>query len=178
VQAEKLADAANRYTLATLPEPRASGKGGFDGTVSPSATRLAAAADAFNKELAEILTPEQMRRLDQIALQRVAAGTGMRAALARPAVATRLDLSAEQTRKIGAADDAARRMARLVESSQVGPDTDYELRTWLQERLEAEIMALLTAEQKAAWREQAGQPDPAIKKAGLTGPGRPGPVGG
>jgi Spy/CpxP family protein refolding chaperone len=177
-QAGKLAEAANRYTLGTLPEPRASSNGGFGGTVAPSASRVAAAVDAFNKELAAILTPEQQKRLDQLALQQLAAGKGLRAALTRPDVVRRMDLTAEQLRKMRAAEDAARRTAGLVESAMVDPDTDDALRVWLQDRLDVQIARMLTAKQKAAWKELAGEPDPAIKKSGLTSADRLGSLRG
>lgn len=129
---------------------------------------------ATTAKLGEILLPLQMERLEQIALQM--RGTG---ALADPAIAAKLGLTADQKQKIEAAMTANREA--MQQAFQGGRDQDREqmrarfqqLRTSADEKL----LAVLTTAQKAAYEKMKGpaftMPEGAFGRGPQTGGQRP-----
>jgi hypothetical protein len=75
-------------------------------------------------------------------------------------------LTPEQSKQIAAAEAELRKMAGLIESA--GVTQDEELRVLLRERLDARIHAILTDDQKAAWKKLTGEAWAGFRKTGLT----------
>ena len=109
--------------------------------------------DAESK-LASILDAKQVERLNQLRVQREGA-----AALARPEVATKLGLSAEQKEKINAAQDAGRQQpgANNRDLSDEERRTAFAEMRERREKAEAQALAVLTEEQKAKFAEMKGK---------------------
>jgi Spy/CpxP family protein refolding chaperone len=113
-----------------------------------------------NDAAAEILKPDQAKRLRQIILQM----EGGRA-LIDPEIAKELNLTAEQKQKLMEIRDAAtkeygevRRMFRNRPIDRKRMEEEGKIMTEMHEKYDAQLMALLTKEQKEKWREMAGQP--------------------
>jgi Spy/CpxP family protein refolding chaperone len=116
-------------------------------------TKMEEARKANEKAVAEILKPEQLKRVKQISLQQQGAR-----ALANPEVAKTLNLTSEQTDKIKKIQEEAR--AARGERGQRGR-LDEEARKKLEEARKAtneKIMNVLTAEQKTKLKELTGEP--------------------
>jgi hypothetical protein len=109
---------------------------------------------AAQEELSKILKPDQLKRFNQIVLQR----RGPQA-LADNETAAAIGLSDDQKQKVQAIDEELR--GQMRELFQVGADDRDEarkkmesLRTSTNEKLQA----LLTPEQQARWKELTGEP--------------------
>jgi Spy/CpxP family protein refolding chaperone len=114
-------------------------------------TKLQEAAKANDKAVAEILKPEQLKRVKQIALQQQGAR-----ALANPEVAKTLNLSDEQKNKIQDIQSKA-----FEEMRGLGRDQGEEARQKRQEVMKAtneKVMGVLTAEQKTKLKAMQGEP--------------------
>jgi hypothetical protein len=126
-------------------------------------------ARANEKALGQILSPQQLRRLRQIALQL----QGPRAFHDSPLVDA-LQLTADQRRKIRDLKEQA------ITPMRIGPDDPGQPRLIrvpreIMEWEVGEILKLLTPEQMAVWREWTGEP---FRGPVRVGPfGRPGPPG-
>lgn len=114
--------------------------------------RRRALNDAALREVAAVLTPKQRERFEQIMLW--VAGP---VAMARPEVARRVGLTQEQSQKI------AQMVRDFVQSVAPRADANPPDRQALRERiqkargeLDAKILELLTAEQRAAWDRLRG----------------------
>jgi len=140
-------------------------------------------AEQFNKQADEkvgkILDAGQLERLEQLRLQREGV-----AAFNRPEIAKRLGLSEAQQAKIRKIQEEARRPAA---GGFPGPDaTEEERREFFtriqkqREKVQADILAVLTEEQQQKWSEMKGKefkfPQP--QGPGGFGPGGPGGPGG
>lgn len=110
-------------------------------------------AAATTAKLGEILLPLQMERLEQIALQM--RGT---AALADPAIAAKLELTADQKQKLEAATTANREAMQQAFQGARGQDRE-QMRTRFQQLrtdADAKLLAVLTTAQKAAFEKMKG----------------------
>jgi Spy/CpxP family protein refolding chaperone len=106
------------------------------------------------KLTAEFLKPDQVKRLKQITLQHL----GFRA-FGNPEVARELSLTEKQKGKVKEILDD--RLNQATEILKRGEAFSEESRKKVRELLSAEtekIMNLLTADQKAKWKEMAGEP--------------------
>jgi Spy/CpxP family protein refolding chaperone len=126
------------------------------------------------KKLAEILQPEQLKRLKQIELQQQGA-----AALRRPEVADTIGLTEEQKEKLEAIETESREKMRQRFSErsddgeqQRGPGRfDFEEFRKAREETEGKAMAVLTAEQKQKLRDMMGEPFELDRSRMFQGPG-------
>jgi Spy/CpxP family protein refolding chaperone len=122
--------------------------------------------DAAVKSVESILQPDQLKRLKELAVQ-----TAGPMALVDKTVQQDLNLSADQIAKIkSAGEDAAKKMRELfsggdVDMSTIGPKMQ-EMRT----DLEKQMLAVLTADQAAAFEKMKGAKLD-IPAAELRGPG-------
>jgi serine/threonine protein kinase len=127
--------------------------------------RFEAMTQAIAEALAAVLTPDQAKRLKQIALQQ-------RGAMAwnDPEVAEELDLTPAQKSRIKAIQAEARKKVKA-------PPLGAPPKAWAQWRQAVDatnqrLLGVLTAEQKVHWDELIGEPF-----AGKIGPGFMGPFG-
>jgi Spy/CpxP family protein refolding chaperone len=114
--------------------------------------KMEEATKATEKAVAEILKPEQTKRLKQIQLQQ----QGPRA-FARPETATALKLTDEQKDKVKSIQEDARKEQRELFKGGPGEETRKkaeELRKTTQEKL----LKVLTEEQQSKWKELTGEP--------------------
>jgi hypothetical protein len=111
---------------------------------------------AAEKEVAEILKPEQLKRLKQITLQQ----RGVQA-VAQPEVAEALGLSSEQKEKLKTIQaDAQKEMREIRQSLQGGGGNREEAQkkmAELRKAAEEKVADVLTADQKAKWKEMLGE---------------------
>jgi len=103
----------------------------------------------------EVLTPQQLKRLEEISLQ----VEGPRALL-RPEIADKVGLSSQQRDKIR---EVYRNVSRPITPRDVpqGPEGREQLRERmkaLRKELEEKILGILTPEQKARWQSLLGKP--------------------
>jgi hypothetical protein len=136
----------------------------FTATQSEAARKTVGLGEAARKEefeklarqnekfLADSLTPQQTKRLEQITMQFTALHQ-----LTRPEMAKELNLSDEQVKKLNDMQTEARKA--LVEVLQSPPGAGKNERfARLREETRTRILAVLTDEQKAKVREMAGPP--------------------
>jgi Spy/CpxP family protein refolding chaperone len=115
--------------------------------------RFEAMARENEKFIHDTLTPEQRKRLNQITMQL----TGLLWA-PRPHVASELRLTDEQKRKIKELHKEAHKEAMEAIRSASGGEVPRE--KWREMRManRRRLMSVLTDEQKAKWKEMAGEP--------------------
>ena len=107
-----------------------------------------------DKTVADILSPSQLKRFKQINLQT----QGVRS-LYSPALAKELGVTEEQRRKIKEIKDATDK--EKMDLRQLGQFVGKEARQKMKEinkRADEKIFQLLTADQKAKWKEMIGEP--------------------
>jgi hypothetical protein len=112
--------------------------------------KMEEARQATNKAAAEILKPEQLKRVKQISLQQQGARS-----LSDPEVAAAIKLTDEQVSKIKSIQEETR-----TARGQRG-QRDEEARKKMEEARKAtdeKLMNVLTTEQKTKWKELAGEP--------------------
>jgi Spy/CpxP family protein refolding chaperone len=134
---------------------------------------------ANDKAVAEILTPEQTKRLKQIRLQVSMRQGGGIAAFNNPEVVQALSLTDEQKEKLKAiGEDVRKEMADLRQ----GGGEPAEMRKKMEELNKSthdKAMAVLTDEQKTKLKDLAGEPFKGELQFGRPGGGRrPGGAGG
>jgi Spy/CpxP family protein refolding chaperone len=146
-QITKVGDAAKKQQEARLALPR---------DLAPEERRKK--SEELNKEteksVADILKPDQAKRLKQITLQQAGA-----AAFAREDVAKELNISAEQKQKLNDIQAAARKERQDL--FQGGGGLNEESRKKMAEitkNTNEKAMSVLTAEQKTKWNEMTGEP--------------------
>ena len=137
-------------------ERRGQGQGLRDLSPEERQKRLAEMRASENKQLAEILNADQMKRYRQLQLQR----TGMMA-LAEPETSDALKLTADQKTKVQeilAAQMAEQRS--LFQDGGGGGDRQamMEKMQALRKQTDEKLAALLTADQKTKWAELVGAP--------------------
>jgi len=105
------------------------------------------------KALADVLKPEQLKRLKQISLQ-----VGGASAFADPKVADELKLTSEQKDKIQSIQQESRQSLRGL--FQGGGDREEARKKFAEARKSAneKAMAVLTPEQQSKWKEMTGEP--------------------
>lgn len=141
--------------------------------------KRAALVKESEKGLAELLTEEQVKRLDEIALQLM----GIRA-LANEDVQKKLKVTSDQKTKIDdtmkAADDDRRKMFEEMRASGGGRDSFEAMRAKFDEarkKSDDKVLAVLTDEQKKKFDEMKGKPLEVDRRALFAG-GRGGQPGG
>lgn len=109
-----------------------------------------------DEKLAAILKPEQLDRLNQLKLQRE--GT---TALARPEVADKLGLSQEQKDSVAKTIEAYRSQSSFPSNfrdlSDEERDKYFDEARQRREKVQAELLALLTDQQKTNWEAMQGE---------------------
>jgi Spy/CpxP family protein refolding chaperone len=105
-------------------------------------------------DLAKILKPDQMTRFEQLKLQREGAS-----ALAQKATADKLSLTEDQRKKIQDTIAASRESMRGVFNPNATDDERRAAMTKMREareKLQTDLVAVLTPEQKSAWDKMLG----------------------
>lgn len=135
----------------------------------------------IEKELTEIIGADKFKRLKQIGYQ----ATGVTGAMRNQEIRKQLNITEEQTEKLGS--EMREAMSGMREMFQGGQDGDREAmaKKMADMRADAEkrVMTLLTDEQKNKWKEMIGDPidfkleTPQFGR-GFGGPGGPGGPGG
>ncbi len=110
-------------------------------------------AKANERQVSQILKPEQRQRLKQLRLQRDGA-----MAIADPEVASNLQLSGEQREKIKSITDDMRKEFGELRQSGAPPEEMRQKMGELRKSTNDKIMEVLTEEQKAKWKEMQGAP--------------------
>lgn len=117
-------------------------------------------AAASKKVSDEILKPEQAKRLEQITMQFGFQNGGAQYLASNTEIADKLKITDEQKNKLKDLVTEAR--AKQQEMREAGQGGDpAEMRTKMmafQKELQEKVNALLTAEQKAGWKELTGEP--------------------
>lgn len=135
--------------------------------------------DEATASVKKVLTPEQNKRLDQLALQRQGAS-----ALARPEIAKDLGLSAEQKEKIETIQESSRpQFGNFRDLSDEQRQKAFAEMQEKQQKAQTEMLAVLTDEQKTKFSEMKGKeftfPQGGPGGGGFGGrPGGPGGAGG
>jgi hypothetical protein len=175
VQTKNLVHAANEYMLATSQNRAGGFPGPGGGAPQPGTEKLVAAQETFSKAAESILTAEQRKRLDQLAIQqRVATSlytTLTRSTPAGTALSKALELTPEQVKKMEAAASGLSARSTLLTPLTLDIAKENEMRTKLRERLDERIMKELTAAQLAKWKELTGEAYTGFVKQPLFGGG-------
>ena len=139
------------------------GAGGFPGGADSEATKaLTAAIEKFEKVVAETLSADQKVRVAQLLVQSNAAGS-LVATLTVPEMVKTLDLTADQTAKLTALGEDAVKLQDLRSQEGVS-DPEGKLAYHLRDAADERMLAVLTADQKAKWKELTGAPWPGLTK--------------
>ncbi len=110
--------------------------------------------ESTTKELKEILKPEQLKRYHEIEIQM--AGVN---AFNLPAVAEKLNLTADQKEKITSIEsDMREEMQSFREDNQGDFQAMFQKMTEVREGAKKKALALLTDDQKETWKEMTGKP--------------------
>jgi hypothetical protein len=132
------------------------------------AKAMAAAIEAFDRAVTATLTPQQVKRIPQLALQADAAAN-LNAALTTADVARALELTAEQTAKLAAVAEDAQKVQQLLVTDGPPDVPERKLALRLRDAADERMMAVLTDAQRAKWKELTGEPVAGLRK---TIPGR------
>lgn len=118
--------------------------------------RILSKAVEANKEIETLLTPEQLRRLGEIAIQQ----QGLHA-LSNPKIAKKLNLSEEQSRKIAAIRaEAKKRHIQVGEELRAGKLFRAEALAkgkLIEEETDKKILEVLTMEQQTRFQQMQGE---------------------
>jgi hypothetical protein len=110
--------------------------------------------EEMNKELKEILKPDQLKRFNQIALQ--VRGSQ---AFADAEIQAKLDLTADQKDKIkGIQEDSNKKMQEIREANQGDFQAMMPKFQALRKETNEKTTAVLTDSQKKTWKELTGEP--------------------
>jgi Spy/CpxP family protein refolding chaperone len=107
-----------------------------------------------DKEVSKILKPEQHKRLHQITLQ----VQGLASALGNPKVAEEMQIKDDQKPQIKEIQDYVREQTRDLFQPGGNPDDARKKMEELRKTSNERVEKVLTAEQKAKWKELAGEP--------------------
>jgi hypothetical protein len=170
-QHTQLARALNHYQLEVDIKGARVAPGGFGKNPRPKARDDSSAVLAFQTELERILGSGKLTlaRLDQLALQSRAAHN-LRDALTHPDVSRALKLTAPQRAQLADLEDEAVELGSLVVGSPSFVSGREDNLRRLRDRLEAQMFAVLTAEQRAKWKELIGEPYTGFTKTVIRGP--------
>jgi len=109
--------------------------------------------DDAKKSLADVLKPDQVKRLDQIRLQQNPAQS-----LAEADVQKSLKLTDDQKDKIKAINtESGTQMREIFQSAQNDREGAMKRIAELRKETTAKVTGLLTADQKATWKEMTGE---------------------
>ncbi|HEX4609427.1 MAG TPA: hypothetical protein VH092_14615 [Urbifossiella sp.] len=156
-QAITVVRAINKHLVA-IPQPLAGGLKGPDEPAQPDPVEV------LEKAVTAAVSPEQVRRLDQLAVQ-LAAARNLLATLLGPGAGPRLKLATGQQERIIAIEQEWRKVFRLVLAAQLSIPERGSIHPRLRDRFDERILAVLTPEQRATWRDLTGEPYPDIRKA-------------
>ena len=115
-----------------------------------------AASWSIGRLAAELLTPEQQRRLKEIVLQQEGP-----LALGQPEIAGALKLTDEQrTRFMAVIQEMQQRMQALQQKTRTGfkPEDVQREAAAIRRQQEGKVEALLSPEQRRQWKEMLGKP--------------------
>ena len=118
-------------------------------------TKMEEVNKAAEEKVGKILKPEQLARLNQLSLRR----QGI-TAVTRPEVAKQLGLSQEQLDKIKKIDEESRPQGGFGGGQNLSDEERQKRFTEMRERQEkaqADMLAVLTADQKTKWTEMQGK---------------------
>lgn len=118
---------------------------------------IAAASEKFDKTLADVLSPEQQKRFDQLVVQSEAA-SNLAFTLMTADVTKKLGLTPDQLKQISALYVDANQVAGLLPSQGIPINEQNEIGMKLREKLDTRIVAVLTDPQKGTWKEMTGEP--------------------
>ncbi len=146
--------------LKALGEPERPGRGG-EGSGEERRKKWLETMAVREKKVAEIVEPGQLTRLKQINYQVM----GPRA-FALPAVANELNLNEEEKEKVHKVmEEGFAEHGKLMRSGEIKEGDSEEIKTANREKFAKvdaasleKIMALLTSEQQAKWKEMLGEP--------------------
>ncbi len=162
----KLTDDQLKVITPLAEKQREGGRGMRDATAEQR-QKVQEQIAANEKSLAEVLQPDQLKRLKQIALQQQGA-----LAVARPAVAEDLQLTAEQKDKIKTMQQDVQ--DKMREAMQAGNREEARSKmTELRKSTNEKVLELFTDEQKTKWKELTGEPFTGEIRLGGDGPRRP-----
>jgi hypothetical protein len=106
-----------------------------------------------DKTIAEILKPDQAKRLKQITLQQ----QGVRGAVANPEIAKELAITEDQKGKIQEIqEETGKQMKELFQGG--FSEENRKKMTEINKAANDKVMVLLTDDQKAKWKEITGEP--------------------
>ncbi|MBN8690306.1 MAG: hypothetical protein J0L72_05885 [Armatimonadetes bacterium] len=130
----------------------------------------------IEEELQDILNDAQYHRYHQLALQFDGAK-----AIGRPEVAQALNLTNEQKSSFRTRMQALQQAMRALMEQRLAPDQMRARAKQLEDAFNADVMAMLTADQRQTWRNMLGAPftfqNEAPPQGGPGGPGQGGPGG-
>lgn len=149
----KLADDQVKKVTELAGTRRGTGRGNQDLSAEERQKRQEERAKANDKAVAEILTQDRLKRAKQISWQQQGAQ-----AFAESEVAAALKLTDEQKGKIKTIQEDARQSGgQSFRRGGNQPDARSR-REALRKETEDKVMSLLSAEQKAKWKELTGEP--------------------
>jgi len=124
----------------------------------------------FLKDVADVLKPDQVKRLKQIDLQ-----TRRSFAFQDPDVQKELNLTDDQKDKIKTiGEDARKEMREIGQGGQGNQEETRKKFAALQKDVDEKIQAVLTPEQKKSWKEMTGEPFEIKFEPGQFGKGKGG----
>jgi Spy/CpxP family protein refolding chaperone len=169
-QAKKLNAAWDEYQKALQAIPQTTGPG----QAAERNRALAGIRETFDKAVAGLLTAEQEKRLAQIGVQ-LSAASNLGTLLTSADTVKALELTAEQTKKITALGEDAVKFHTLMATESIS-DPELKLGYRLRDIADNRMLAVLTAAQKAKWKEMIGDEFPGLRKTlpSRFGPGGPG----
>jgi Spy/CpxP family protein refolding chaperone len=132
---------------------RGTGRGGQNLSQEERQKRQEERSKANEKALAEILKPDQLKRAKQISWQQQSAQ-----AVSDPEFATALKLTDEQKDKIKTIQADARQEGGQALQRGGNQDEARKRREALRKETQERMMSVLTADQKAKWKELMGEP--------------------
>ncbi len=111
-------------------------------------------AETNQAKVKEILKPEQLKRHHEINLQMMGAN-----AFSQPHVAKKLKITDEQKEKIATIEsDMREEMQGLRSQNQGDFQAMFQKRNEMREEAKTKVLAVLTDDQKATWKEMTGKP--------------------
>ncbi len=137
-----------------MREMRESG-GGFEGMRE----KMQEMTKTTEKELAGIISADQVKRLKQLQLQASEKTAGLMAALGNPEVADKLGFNAEQKEQLqGFRDDMQKSMREIFQDAQGDREGAQKKMADYRASMDKKVAKLLSDDQKAKWKEMLGEP--------------------
>jgi hypothetical protein len=105
------------------------------------------------KAAGEVLKPDQIKRLKQIELQQIGAQ-----AFSKPEVQTALSLKDDQKEKIKSITEASAKEMQELRQDRANAQGNREKMTAIRKETTEKVQAVLTDDQKKAWKDLTGEP--------------------